>query len=433
MKTKASPTRRAFLVSGNIQKAVHRIVLQTPIYDIHTHLYDPVFGSLLLWGIDELLVYHYLVAESFRYHRMDYNKFWSLSKTRQADLIWELLFLKNSPISESCRGVVTCLEALGIDARKRDLPLIRKHFARWSTAQYVDRVFQTARIEKVIMTNNPFDGLERPIWMTPPKKWDERFQAALRLDDILMTWEKAVPRLREWGYAVQVELNPKTIGEVRRYLREWISRIKAVYLAVSLPPTFNLFDSEGGSDKLTAKRNQLIIDCVLPECRENGIPFAMMIGVKKLVNPHLRLAGDSVGRADPGVVERMCAEYPKNRFLVTMLSRENQHELCVIARKFHNLHIFGCWWFVNNPSIIEEITRERIELLGLSMTPQHSDARVLDQLIYKWSHFREILARVLTEKYSDIAKKSWPLTAADIERDVKNLFGGAFRSFITSA
>jgi len=428
MKTKAFPTRHAFLASSSVQKVVHRIVLQTPVYDIHTHLYDPVFGPLLLWGIDELLVYHYLVAESFRYHRMDYEQFWALDKTRQADLIWERLFLENSPISESCRGVITCLQALGIDPRKRDLLLIRKHFARWSTAQYADHVFRLAKVEKVIMTNNPFDSLERPVWITPPSTWDGRFQAALRLDDILMTWEKAVPQLREWGYEVQLETNGKTIEETRRFLRDWIARMKTVYLAVSLPPSFNL--SMASANPAENTRSRLITEVVLPECREHGLPFAMMIGVKKLVNPHLRLAGDSVGRADPGVVERLCVEYPKNRFLVTMLSRENQHELCVIARKFNNLHVFGCWWFVNNPSIIEEITRERLELLGLSVTPQHSDARVLDQLLYKWPHFREILAPVLAEKYADLAEKGWPLTVADIERDVRNLFGGAFRSFL---
>jgi hypothetical protein len=35
--------------------------------DIHTHLYAPSFGKLGLWGIDELLTYHYLEAEFFRY------------------------------------------------------------------------------------------------------------------------------------------------------------------------------------------------------------------------------------------------------------------------------------------------------------------------------------------------------------------------------
>ena len=112
-----------------------------------------------------------------------------------------------------------------------------------------------------------------------------------------------------------------------------------------------------------------------------------------------------------------------------MLSRENQHELCVLARKFRNLHIFGCWWFINVPSLIDETTRMRIEMLGLSFTPQHSDARVLDQLIYKWRHSRRIITDVLIEKYSDLAATGWTVTTAEIERDAKNLFGGAFQQF----
>ena len=62
--------------------------------------------------------------------------------------------------------------------------------------------------------------------------------------------------------------------------------------------------------------------------------------------------------------------------MATILARENQHEACVLARKFRNLHIFGCWWFTNVPSLVQEITRMRLELIGLSFTPQHSDARI---------------------------------------------------------
>ena len=62
-------------------KQVEDIVMSAPVTDIHTHLYDPAFKELLLWGIDDLLVYHYLVAEAFRYLDMPYDKFWSLSKT----------------------------------------------------------------------------------------------------------------------------------------------------------------------------------------------------------------------------------------------------------------------------------------------------------------------------------------------------------------
>ncbi|MCX6976904.1 MAG: glucuronate isomerase, partial [Verrucomicrobia bacterium] len=52
---------------------INQVVLSTPVYDIHTHLFDPAFGNLLLWGIDEMLVYHYLVAEGFRHLSIPYK------------------------------------------------------------------------------------------------------------------------------------------------------------------------------------------------------------------------------------------------------------------------------------------------------------------------------------------------------------------------
>jgi hypothetical protein len=43
------------------------------------------------------------------------------------------------------------------------------------------------------------------------------------------------------------------------------------------------------------------------------------------------------------------------KFLATFLSRVNQHEAAVLANKFPNLHLYGCWWYCNNPSIIREV------------------------------------------------------------------------------
>src|SRR5689334_12651100 len=102
----------------------------------------------------------------------------------------------------------------------------------------------------------------------------------------------------------------------------------------------------------------------MPVCRELGLPLSLMIGVRRGVNPAIRSAGDASGRVDLRSLEALCVGFPENRFLVSVLSRENQHELCVYARKFSNLLPFGCWWFMNNPSIVEEITRERLEMLG---------------------------------------------------------------------
>jgi hypothetical protein len=405
-----------------LRQTVAEVVEKTPVFDIHTHLYDPAFGELLLWGIDDLLTYHYLIAEGFRYLDVPYDKFWALTKEQQADLLWEQLFIAHSPISEACRGVLTVLQKLGLDANQRDLPALRKYFAGWKVEDYLTKTLELANVRKVAMTNSPFDDIETPVWHRGFTR-DPRFVAALRIDPLLVDWENTgVSKLRAWGYEVSADFSGKTADEVRRFLAEWTKKIDAQYCMVSLTPDFQYPD-----DSATTK---IIERCIMPHGREHGQAFALMIGVRRNINPQLRLAGDSLGPADVGAVERLCAAFPDNKFLCTMLARENQHALCVAARKFRNLHVFGCWWFMNNPSIIEEITRMRLELIGLSCTPQHSDCRVLDQLNYKWAHSRPILAKVLADKYSDLAATGWQPTRAEIERDVHGLLGGALEEFL---
>lgn len=399
---------------------VEKIVATTPITDIHTHLYDPAFGKLLLWGIDDLLVYHYLVAESFRHFDMPYDDFWGLSKTDQASMIWDALFIKHSPISESCRGILTTLNALDLDVKKRDLRKLRKWFAAQQPASHVTRCMKLANVKSICMTNSPFDDLERPLWEQGFER-DERFTAALRIDPLLLAWPETSKQLSQWGYAVTPALSQKTLSEVRRFLDEWSKKIQARYLMVSLPPDFAF--------PANTECNTLIEKVVLPHCRDFNLPFALMPGVRRAVNPQLKLAGDGVGLSNMNSLANLCATFPENKFLATVLARENQHELCVLARKFRNLHIFGCWWFLNNPSLIQEMTNMRFEMLGLSVTPQHSDARVLDQLIYKWRHSKKIIGRVLTEKYSDLLETGWQLSRPEIERDVRDIFGGSFEQF----
>ena len=134
--------------------------------------------------------------------------------------------------------------------------------------------------------------------------------------------------------------------------------------------------------------------------------------------------------ADTGTLARLCSAYPKVRFLATFLSRQNQHESCVLASKFRNLHIYGCWWYCNNPSIVKEITQMRIEMLGTAFTAQHSDSRVIDQLVYKWSHSRAIVGKVLVEEYQKTISSGWCITRQEIRRDIAQLFGGSYEDFM---
>src|SRR5712692_9202601 len=277
---------KAESVKSSVATQVEKIVATTPVSDIHTHLYDPAFGDLLLWGIDELLIYHYLVAEAFRYLDMPFETFWKLNKQGQADLIWDTLFLQNSPISEACRGVLTTLNALGLDAKKRDLPALRKWFADWKVEDYITRCLELAGVKAVCMTNSPFDDAERAVWEKGFHR-DERFAAALRIDPLLATWGDTAPVLNGWGYAVGVSLTEKTIAEVRRFLADWTEKIRARYLMVSLGPDFDF-----PADTFAAR---LLEKAVLPHCCEFGLPMALMLGVKRQVNPELKLAGDGVG------------------------------------------------------------------------------------------------------------------------------------------
>lgn len=419
---------------ANIESHVQRALAAQPITDLHTHVYSPRFGAspkpggMLLWGIDELLTYHYLVAEVFRVVPpgvLPYESFWAMSRSAQADHIWRHLFLERTPLSEACRGVLTTLQKLGLEPGEKSLAKYRQWFAAQDPDQYVDRVMEIANVDSITMTNAVFDDAERALWLKDAAIGsDPRFAAVLRIDPLLRSWPEAARRLASWGYAVREDFSGQTIAETKRFLEEWLERMQAIYVAVSLPPEFQYPDPKGGPG------DRVFADILLPLLAERDLPLAMMIGARLRINPGLRDGGDMSGKADILSVAHLCRDFPRNRFLVTMLARENQHELCVTARKFGNLLIFGCWWFVNNPSLIEEITRMRIELLGTSFVPQHSDARILDQLLYKWDHTRAILARVLTDKYADLAATGWPLDVKEIERDARLYLRDNFREFV---
>src|SRR3954468_19128317 len=94
---------------SSIQKQVEQALAAEPVVDMHTHLYPPTFGTpdpnktgktdpagYMLWGLDELLTYHYLVAEVFRvapaFSRgggpvsggVSHEQFWKMPKAAQA-------------------------------------------------------------------------------------------------------------------------------------------------------------------------------------------------------------------------------------------------------------------------------------------------------------------------------------------------------------
>src|ERR1700730_18482049 len=102
---------------AQLRRETIEVVETTPVIDIHTHLLAPQFGDASLFGIDQLLTYHYLVAETFRSCEVTKEQFWRMNTVEQADLVWKTLFVDNSPLSEATQGEGRVLNALVLAPR----------------------------------------------------------------------------------------------------------------------------------------------------------------------------------------------------------------------------------------------------------------------------------------------------------------------------
>jgi len=388
------------------------------VIDVHSHLFPDDHGNLFLYGFDNLMTYHYLIAELFMiWNEKTPEEFYKLSKQEQSNIIWLELFVKRSPISEATRGILTTCKILGIQPDISNVGYIRTYFNNivkiHGKEEYIKHIFEKSNVEYTIMTNQIFNKDEIEEWEKNPKS-SNFFKTSLRVDQLILDHEKCYQIIEKFGYE-------PTLEGMKNYIRLWYHKISPEYFMASLPYDF----------KYDENNNNFAIDnIIIPLTKELNLPVAFKFGTKRGLNSELKDAGDGVGVASVEALANLCKKFNKTKFLATFLSQVNQHQLCVVARKFGNLHIYGCWWFLNNPSLIEQITRMRIEMLGLGFTVQHSDARVLEQLLYKWKHSREIIKKVLIEKYQDLFNTGWKLTKDDIKRDVYYLFRGSYEKFM---
>jgi len=76
---------------AELRRQVEFLVRATPVIDVHTHIFPPEFDGLFLHGIDDLLTYHYLIAETFRSTDLSHARFWGMTKTERANFVWQTL------------------------------------------------------------------------------------------------------------------------------------------------------------------------------------------------------------------------------------------------------------------------------------------------------------------------------------------------------
>ena len=154
----------------DLQREVNEVVHTTPVVDIHTHVFPPEFGSMCLSGIDDLLTYHYLIAEMFRSTDCSYAAFWKMNKAERADLVWKTLFVDNTPLSEAARGIISIMDTLGLNSRAPNLDEARAYFRSRDMREHIDWVLKAAQVSDIVMTNDPFNEHESWIWKTGPNR-----------------------------------------------------------------------------------------------------------------------------------------------------------------------------------------------------------------------------------------------------------------------
>ncbi len=411
---------RELILPDDLSATVSSIIERTAVVDVHTHLFPPQHTTLCLAGLHHLLTYHYLTSEFLSSSRYDPEAFFSLPIEAQAGRIWRHLFVGRSPISEAARGIITVLSRLGLDPNERDYERLSRQFPETAEPAYASHILTMAGVESLVMTNNPFD--EREWALFGRSDWDrDRYHASIRLDDLFFRPQTASARLGAMGYAT--DLSASGGSGIVRFLDAIAREAEPRYFALSL--------SSRHLTELMA--NALFCDVVIPWLAANKMPLALMLGVRREINPALRLGGDGMADISLDPLEELLTRFPDNVFAVTAISRESQHRLSALGRIFPNLRIFGFWWFLNQPGLVKEGLSLRLDLLGLNFIAQHSDARVLEQLLYKWLHFKEVLASVMGDHYRRLVDSGWELTREAVARDVGLLLSGNAKDLLRPA
>src|SRR5690242_1742167 len=189
-----------------LRQEVELTVNRTPAIDVHTHVHPPAFNGLFLSGIDDLLTYHYLIAETMRSSNLSHADFWRLTKTQRADFVWKTLFVESTPLSEAARGIVSILNAFNLDTRAPNLDDARAFFSAQNVDSHIDRILEMACVSDIVMTNDPFSDHESEVWLTGLRP-DPRFHASLRLDPLVNEWSVAAGTLKSHNVDVDSSLN----------------------------------------------------------------------------------------------------------------------------------------------------------------------------------------------------------------------------------
>jgi hypothetical protein len=348
---------------------------------------------------------------------IDPATFYSWELKKQGDFTWQTLFVDaaSDPFDEGCHGVIVALQALGFDPNATDLKQVREYYADTDPLEIQRRCRELAGVNRIVGTQDVFNDAERSYYENG--EWEEFYLSGYRLDELVLHYPRAVGKLNSLGYQVSNDPSEQaTISEIRRFIKDWHGKLhNVVYGACSFPPHCQVHD-------ISTQEGAVLHHSVLPTFKELGLPFFMMPGAIRQLQPTWREAGDGAGLADMYPYQQLVRRHAHNAFFITPLHNGNQYDASVMSCHNHNIMAVGHWWFNLHPGLVEKDLRMRLEMTGDRFIAFNSDARVMENLVPKWQRFRSILAKVLTDKYQDLHDTSRHITRTGIAKTLKTLF-----------
>lgn len=286
---------------------------------------------------------------------------------------------------------------------------------RMAADDWEQQVIEKTKLDGVFLTNDFDDDLEG---------FDTQFYVpCLRTDDLVFKLhEPEVQKRLAKATGVEVSDYASLTQAVGKLFDHFVSK-GAKACAISLPPYFSPTRTEGDEasiakllngdasapDKLDSETASRVIFWTLAEhCSEHRLPFDLMIGVIRGVYPAGVYQGQDLYDSRVSLVQYrdLFNAFPKVTFPISVLASVTNQELVSYAWIFPNVVANGHWWYSNTPSYIEHDSAGRLE--AIPQTKQigyYSDMYKLEFAAPKFSMYRQILSKVLAERY--VVDRGW--------------------------
>ena len=231
---------------------------QLPVEDEHSHLLHNTAGDeLCFWGIERLLTYHYVRRILFAEGHVTPEVFYSWSLREQADFVWQKLFVNrlSDCTDEGRKGVILVMQCFGLDPNAKNLDQAREFYREQTAEMIQQKSMKIAGVTRVVGTQDILDPAEVAFYQTKNCGFNQELRPAIRLDELLLHWLRAIPKFAEYGVDLHKDpKNEQNHDKLRKFLAETFEMLGGdiAYLASSFGP------SDDPSNTQTAKGILLI-------------------------------------------------------------------------------------------------------------------------------------------------------------------------------